>query len=219
MVSRPRGRRPRPPVPTVVEALLRGDRATVHESASRLLATGFSRAAVVADLLQPSLHEIGDLWYRGRVGVAEEHRATAIVESVLEDLPPTPTADPVPPGSRCLLASVGTEQHRLGLRALALTLEDDGWSVDHMSSSLPVPELLRYVRGHPPQVIGLSAGYLPSLRHIQLAIRELKEERRSVIVGGAAFSRVPMLWRRLGADAHAGDGRIAAVLMRRLLHR
>lgn len=217
MVSRPRGRRPRPPVPTVVDALLRGDRAAVRESTSRLSAMGSSRAAVVADLLQPALHEIGDLWYRGRVGVAEEHRATAIVESVLEDLGPTPSADPVPPGSRCLLASVGVEQHRLGLRALALALEDDGWSVDHMSSCLPVPELLRYVREHRPQVVGLSAGYLPSLRHLQLAIRGLTAERLPVLVGGAAFSRVPTLWRRLGADASAADARIASVLMRRLL--
>ena len=174
---------------------------------------------MVADLLQPGLHEIGDLWYRGRVGVADEHRATAIVESVLEELLPTPSADPVPLGSRCLLASVGTEQHRLGLRALALALEDDGWSVDHMSSCLPVPELLGYVREHRPQVVGLSAGYLPSLRHIELALRGLREERLPVMVGGAAFSRVPTLWRRLGADAHAADARIAVVLMRRLLRR
>jgi MerR family transcriptional regulator, light-induced transcriptional regulator len=202
----------------VVDALLNGDRVAVRESASRLVTTeGSSRATVVADLLQPALHQIGDLWYRGVIGVAEEHRATAIVESVLEGLPPTPSGNPVPPGSRCLLTSVGTEQHRLGLRALALTLEDDGWSVDHMSSPLPLPELLRWVRDRRPQVVGLSAGYLPSLRHIRLAIGELRREGPRVLVGGAAFTRVPLLWKRLGADAHAGDARMAAVLMRRLL--
>jgi methanogenic corrinoid protein MtbC1 len=202
----------------MVEALLRGDRPSVRECTSTFAVTaGASRAFVVADLLQPALHEIGELWYRGRVGVAEEHRATAIVEAVLEDLPPTPSPSPVPPGSRCLLASVGTEQHRLGLRALALTLEDDGWSVEHMSSSLPVPELLRYARDRRPQMVGLSAGYLPSLRDIRLAVGELTGDGVRVMVGGAAFSRVPLLWKRLGADGHAADARIASVLMRRLL--
>lgn len=213
-----RGRRPRPPVPTLVDALLRGDRTTVRDATSRFeAATGSSRAAIVADLLQPAQHQIGELWYRGQIGVAEEHRATAIVETILEGLDPTPSSDPVAPGSRCLLATVGTEQHRLGLRALGLVLEDEGWSVDHMSSSLPQSELLRYVRLERPQVVGLSASYLPSLRDIQLAVGALRGEGVRVIVGGPAFARVPLLWKRLGADDHAGDARVAAVLMRRLL--
>jgi MerR family transcriptional regulator, light-induced transcriptional regulator len=213
-----RGRRPRPPVPAVVQALLRGDRAAAREATARFVAaTGASRAAVIADLLQPAQHEIGELWYRGQIGVAEEHRATAIVEAVLEDLPPTPSSDPVAPGSRCLLATVGTEQHRLGLRALELVLEDDGWSVDRMSSPLPLPELLRHARRERPDVVCLSAAYLPSLRDMQLAVAALKAERLRVIVGGPAFVRVPLLWKRIGADAHAGDGRVATVLMRRLL--
>jgi len=217
-MHQPRGRRPRPPVPAVVEALLRGDRTAAREVTSRFVAaTGATRAAVIADLLQPAQHEIGELWYRGQIGVAEEHRATAIVETVLEGLAPTPSSDPVGPGSRCLLATVGTEQHRLGLRALELILEDDGWSVDHMSSPLPLPELLRYARREQPDVVCLSAAYLPSLRDIQLAVQALKAERLRVMVGGPAFIRVPLLWKRVGADAHAGDGRIATVLMRRLL--
>jgi methanogenic corrinoid protein MtbC1 len=214
----PRGRLPRPPVAAVVEALLRGDRTAAREATSRFVAaTGAVRAAVIADVLQPAQHEIGELWYRGQIGVAEEHRATAIVEGVLESLPPTPSPNPVVPGSRCLLATVGTEQHSLGLRALEIILEDDGWSVARMSSPLPLSELLRYARRERPDVVCLSAAYLPSLRDIQRAVGALKAEGRRVMVGGPAFIRMPLLWKKVGADAHAGDGRIATVLMRRLL--
>ena len=80
-----------------------------------------------------------------------------------------------------------------------------------------LPELLRHARRERPDVVCLSAAYLPSLRDIQLAVGALRAERLRVMVGGPAFVRVPLLWKRVGADAHAGDGRIATVVMRRLL--
>lgn len=208
--------RRRLPVRGLVEALVDGD-----ESRSRAIAVESLRAVgkrrdLFADLIQPAQYEIGELWYSGRIGVAVEHRATAIVEGIVAGLHPTPSSRPVKPGTSCVLAAMGDEQHVLGLRLLQLALEDDGWSVEQLGGRTPVQELVDFVARRRMALVGLSASYLPSIRTISRTVEQVKARRIPVLVGGAAFNRMPGLWRRVGADAHGVDARVSVVLARRL---
>ncbi len=72
-----RPRRPRSPVVAFTAALVAGDAATAGEIAGGYIAVTGSRLAVISDLLHPAQYQIGELWYQGRMGVAEEHRASA----------------------------------------------------------------------------------------------------------------------------------------------
>ena len=207
------------PVAPFLDALLAGDRARALVLSSDALALLGSRVAVFSDLLQPAQHEIGELWYEGRIGVADEHRATSIVEAVVNSLAPTLSGDPVPRGSRCLLAAVGDEQHVLGLKVLKLALEDEGWTTPWLGGRTPLEEVLDAVRARPPHVVALSAAYLPSAQPLKVAIETLKAMGPRVLVGGAVFNRIPDLWARLGADGHGSDARVTLVLARRMLQR
>ena len=207
------------PVAPFLDALLAGDRSRALVLSSDALALLGSRVAVFSDLLQPAQHEIGELWYEGRIGVADEHRATSIVEAVVNSLPPTRSADPVPRGSRCLLAALGEEQHVLGLKVLKLALEDEGWTTQWVGGRTSIDEVLEAVRTRPPHVVALSAAYLPEVQPLKLAIDRLKAIGARVLVGGAAFNRIPDLWTRLGADGHGSDARVTLVLARRMLER
>ena len=217
--QRPGRARIRVPVAPFLDALLVGDKARSLVLSSDALALLGSRVGVFSDLLQPAQHEIGELWYEGRIGVADEHRATSIVEAVINSLPPTRSADPVSRGSRCLLAALGGEQHVLGLKVLKLALEDEGWTTQWLGGRTPLDEVLDAVRARPPQVVALSAAYLPAVEPLKVAIRTLKAMGPRVLVGGAAFNRVPDLWVRLGADGHGSDARVSLVLARRMLER
>jgi MerR family transcriptional regulator, light-induced transcriptional regulator len=214
---RPGRARIRLPVTPFLETLLAGDRAGALALSADALALVGSRVALVSDLIQPAQYQIGELWYEGRIGVAEEHRATAIVQAVVNSLPPTPSSDPVPQGSRCLMATAGEEQHVLGLKVLALAFEDEGWNVKSAGAGASLDEVLEAVRSWHPQVVALSASYLPSAKPVKQAIERIKATGPKVMVGGAAFNRVPGLWSRLGADGHGSDARIALVLARRML--
>lgn len=218
-VQRPGRARIRVPVAPFLDALLAGDRARALVLSSDALALLGSRVAVFSDLLQPAQHEIGELWYEGRIGVADEHRATSIVEAVASSLPPTPSPDPVPRGSRCLLAALGEEQHVLGLKVLKLALEDEGWTTPWLGARTPLHEVVDAVRARPPRVVALSAAYLPAVEPLKVAIGTLKAMGPRVLVGGAAFNRIPDLWVRLGADGHGSDARVTLVLARRMLVR
>ena len=207
------------PVPDLVEALLDGDQtraAAIVAAGSRLVRT---RTAVFADLIQPAQYAIGELWYAGRISVAIEHRATGLAESIVRRLDPTPSARPVRPGTTCILAAVDDEEHVFGLRLLQLALEDDGWVVEQLGGRTPVDELMAFVGGRSVAFVGLSASYLPSVRAMRQAIQGLQAQGARVLVGGAAFNRVPGLWDRVGADGYGPDARVGVVLARRLARR
>ena len=201
----------------LVEALIRGDESLACEIATDTLHAGKSRVGLFADLIQPAQYEIGELWYAGRIGVADEHRATATVETIIEKLSPTPSSRPVRPGTSCVLAALGDEQHVVGLRVLQLALQDDGWTVEQLGGRTPVERLVAFVAQRPVSLVGLSAGYLPSTRALRHSVQQIKSRRIPVVVGGAAFNRVPGLWRRVGADGHGVDARMSVVLARKLI--
>lgn len=212
-----RTRRPGPPVQAFTAALVAGDAVAVAAIASGFLATTGSRLAVISDLIHPAQYQVGELWYEGRLGVAEEHRATAIVTEVAWRLPPTPVPAPVPPGTSCILSGLTRERHIVGLQLLAMALEDEGWTVHQLPPPTPVPELVRAVAEWRPSVVGLSAAYLPTWAQMSAAVAAVKTSGVPVLVGGPSFNRSPDLWRTVGADAHASDARVATVLMRKLL--
>src|SRR5437764_11517972 len=123
-----RGRRP--PVRQLAEAMLHGDIGEAGDLADQFLARVGSRVGVFADLIQPAQYEVGNLWYRGQIGIGDEHRAACVLERLVAMLPATPSRAPVPAGTRCLLTAMPGEQHTLGLSMFALSLEDEGWEVE-----------------------------------------------------------------------------------------
>lgn len=205
----------RVPVRPFLDALLSGDQRGAQEVAAGALALLGSRVALFSDLIQPAQYEIGELWYAGRIGVADEHRATAIVEKVVRALPPTASRTPIPRGNRCVLAALGDERHVLGLRLFELALQDDGWTTRSLGGRAALDGVIREVKARPARMVALTAAFLPSTQPLQSAIAAIKTTGAKVLVGGPAFNRLPDLWIRVGADGHGSDARVGIVLARR----
>ncbi|HSO93257.1 MAG TPA: cobalamin-dependent protein [Candidatus Dormibacteraeota bacterium] len=198
-----------------VELLRTGDKAAAAAFVQEVFDESRSRLALFADLIHPAQYEIGDLWYRGEIGIADEHRATAMVEEITLALPPTPAQGRSPRG-RCVLAAVDSEQHVVGLRLLSAALEDDGWTVTMLGGRTPGADLAEMVRKVRPKFVGLSAGYLPQPASLKATIEELKKQKVPVLVGGPAFNRNASLWEKVGADGHGTDVRVAVALAQRI---
>ena len=206
----------RVPVRPFLDALLAGDQSGAQEAAAAALGMVGTRVALFCDLIQPAQYEIGELWYAGRIGVADEHRATAIVEKVVRSLPATPSQSPIPPGNRCVLAALGAEKHVLGMRLFELALQDDGWTTRSLGGQVELDAVIHEVRTRPARLVALTAAFLPAARPLQSAITAIKTTGAKVLVGGPAFNRIPDLWVRVGADGHGGDARVGIVLARRI---
>jgi 5-methyltetrahydrofolate--homocysteine methyltransferase len=199
--------------------MLRGDAGAAGDLAEQFLARVESRLAVFADLVQPAQAEVGDLWYRGEACIEDERRAAVVLEGLVAMLPPTPSRSRVPAGSRCLLTVLPGERHTLGLAMFALVLEDEGWEVDLLDNDCEPDDLPDLVERTRPRLVGLSAGYLPSVQRMTQVVGAIRALSVSVLVGGGAFNRAGDLWRRVGASAYGPDPRIGAVLARRLARR
>jgi len=212
--SGPKRRSVRAPVRAFLDALLHEDRAAAFRIADEQLAILGSRAAVFAELIHPAQYEIGELWYRGEIGIDVEHRGTVIVEAIVERLPPA--AATAANGRRCVVAAAGLEEHVVGLHMLAAALRDDGWEVTMLGRRTPEKQLLEAVDRIKPRLVCISAGYLLELAPLKRTVAQIKARGIPVLVGGAAFNRSDGLAERVGADAHGQDVRVALTLARRL---
>ena len=204
----------------VVAALLQGDGVAVEEIVVDQLRDGADPRQISVDVLGRALQVIGDLWAAGRITVAQEHLASAIVMAAYGQIPPALPRAPVGDGLAVLAATPG-EFHVIGLRMVTDVLEADGWRVLHLGAATPADALVAFVAERGPDVVGLSTALSTHLRDVREVVAALKSLPRPpvVIVGGAAYAGDPALVATVGADLYAADAWTASERLRPLLTR
>jgi MerR family transcriptional regulator, light-induced transcriptional regulator len=169
------------------EALLGFDDARSNAAFDLLLAR-FSLDTVLADVVLPYLHELGERWERGEVSVAQEHFASAFLRGRLLGLGRGwgqgfgPTA---------LLACAPGEQHDLGLIAFGLALRARGWRIVYLGPDTPLDSLADAARSARPDAVIVSAVDPSALAGAGDDLAELARDQR-LAVGGAAAAAVDL---------------------------
>ncbi|MBK1731010.1 cobalamin B12-binding domain-containing protein [Thiococcus pfennigii] len=214
----------RPPVfadllDVLTEALLGGDDARVLALCRGVKDGGASLPELLQHLIHPILQRVGELWEDGRISVADEHQATAIVNRVLGALYYEETF-PDQVRGRALVASSLNQLHEIGAWMVATCLELDGWDVDYLGANVPPDALLQKARRVQPDLIALSIAMAFSLRETRALIAALRAQLPGVkiLIGGQAFVRLPALVDDMGADAYQPDC-AAAVQWARVVRR
>ena len=106
-----------------------------------LVESGLSVTAIAQEVIAPALAEIGEEWRAGRLDIAVEHRASAIVERILAEHYPCPR------GRRrgtAVVAALSGERHALPTTLAALCLREDNWLVHHLGADVPADGLIRF---------------------------------------------------------------------------
>ena len=136
----------------LAEALARFDDAAAHAVLDRLLAT-LSVDAVLAQVVLPYLHELGEAWERGEASVAQEHFASALVRGRLLGLARGWGGGS---GPQALLACPPGEQHDLGLIAFGLALRAHGWRITYLGQDTPLEAVAEQVERLSPHAVVLA---------------------------------------------------------------
>jgi methanogenic corrinoid protein MtbC1 len=186
-------------------ALLAGRQHEASTIVNRCLDEGHSLVDLELHLILPSLYEIGEKWQANKVTVAQEHMATAIVQSVmtaglLRSLPPPLIA------KRVLLACVEGNSHAIGLRMVSDGFQLAGWDVQFLGANMPTMALVGQVVAWLPDLVGLSVSFPQQLRVVKDIMARLDKllgpARPAVIIGGLAINSFSQLAGAVGADAH-----------------
>lgn len=179
-----------------LDAVRAADAPGAFRVAAGALAAGMSIPELYQRVITPALHEVGELWAKGALTVADEHLATSLTHRVLAALRPPVWVgvgaehEPAPVKRRVMLATVEGEQHALGLRMAADVLEEAGFEPIYLGADVPTDALLQALDSLSPDLLALSAT-LPELAPEleQVAAAALRTHPRlKLLFGGQAAS-------------------------------
>lgn len=195
----------------LMRMLLEGDATGAWQLVRPLLeADGYEHVAVGA--VQPALYQVGRLWQRHQLSVAQEHLATAQASLLLSH---AFTAVPMarPHERRALFAAVEGNRHALGSRMLGDVFALKGWRVQELGADVPTRDLVGQIERFEPQVVGLSAALPQHVAAVRDAFARIRADfgaRRPILLaGGLPFNQVEGLADRVGADGWHPDARRA----------
>jgi methanogenic corrinoid protein MtbC1 len=157
---------------------------------SFLLTHGTVRSTI-AEVIAPTLVEIGTAWHNGALDIADEHRISFRVRGdiyALDALLPAPTADT----PQVLLACVPGENHEIALGLVALSAHEAGWDPLILGINTPLEEVLRTVRAFPRvRALGLTKIYHrahDATTYVQALARAPILRHTPILLGGSGWN-------------------------------
>lgn len=185
--------------------ILRGDEGDVTTALIAEYVHGHTLSAIFDGPVAGAMKEIGELWLRGGITIAQEHLATRLVISALQQL--RGVLRPAPPtGLRAICCGVEGDLHELPVQMVQLVLEGLGWQVLNLGPNTPLFTLREMVLQERPHFVCISARMLLDPDR---TTREFAELRRAaskmgtiLAVGGEAL-RDQTLRARFPADLYA----------------
>jgi methylmalonyl-CoA mutase cobalamin-binding domain/chain len=183
-------------------ALRDGDARTALGVVDELIDSGAEFDDICEEVLRPALYEIGELWERAEIGVADEHLAAAISETVLACIGAISSA-PIDGDPRVLVCCTDGEGHALGARMVGETFAAADWSVHYLGASVPPDAVAGAVTSRRADVLALSTTMEANLPAAERTIAAVRQAAPGicVVVGGQAYAGDEGRANAVGADA------------------
>ena len=189
----------------LVVALLAGCEHNVGRILQEARERGADLARISTELIEPAFLQIGEMWTRGDISIAEEHLATSLVTRLIAR--PAGAAPRRSGAPRIVLACLSGEFHELGLRIISEVAREAGWEPEELGGNVPRSALVAFLGQRPPQAVGLSISLSSNIPECSEAIRLCRKAApgTKVLVGGRIFRADPDLGSLLDADYVAPD--------------
>jgi methanogenic corrinoid protein MtbC1 len=178
---------------------------------------------VCVDIIQPVLTEIGELWAKNEVTLANEHFATNIcrtrLNAMMDSLPV------IMDGPLILTACAPHEFHEIGVIIANLFLRRHGWRVIYLGQNVPALDLEKDLRRLRPNLVVFSAGRtetaLAMAQEIKPVIERINQSwdaKMRFAYAGRAFVDSPHLHKLFEGHHYFGnDARQSVMIVNQLL--
>jgi methylmalonyl-CoA mutase cobalamin-binding domain/chain len=179
--------------------------------------------AVITHVLDPALIEIGDMWAREKLSLAQGYVAAKITEDVLLKAVDTKEwqAETAEMHIPVVLASIEDDFHPLGRKMVSTFLQLAGWTVHDMGNDITAEEMVDKAVELNAPIIGVSAMMYTSALNIGKVRQEIDrrglQDKLKLAVGGAIFKVRATLVEEVGGDGTAASAIDAPQLFSDLL--
>ena len=122
-------------------AIRSGDELGAREVLDRLSEGNVALLDLCEEVVTPCMRNIGEAWHAGELSIAQEHRATALVERLLSRLSNVPRGRP---RGTVVITTPPGDLHGLPSTMAALVLREDRWKVHHLGPDTPTDDLAKF---------------------------------------------------------------------------
>lgn len=174
-------------------------------------------------LLEPVLIEIGELWSKEKLSLAQGYVAAKITEDILlkavesKEWQMENKRNQVP----VILANIEDDFHSLGRKMIGTFLQATGWDVHDLGNDVTAPEIIDAAVTFNAPIVGVSAMMYTSALNIKKVREEINsrqlQDKIKLAVGGAIFKVRPELVDEVGGDGTAVSATQVPELFNRLL--
>ena len=158
------------------------------------------RAELLERVVGPLMDAVGEGCTNGRLRVANEHLASAVLRTFLDSLRGAYAASEAAPG--ILVTTPASQHHELAALLVAATARSEGWRTIYLGPNLPAEEIVRAAQERGCRVLALSLCFPPSSAEVEAELRKLGRllpPRLELIVGGRAAESYESVLREIGA--------------------
>lgn len=187
------------------ELLLQGQ----EKDAAALLIHAYMEGQSLVELfdktITDAMHEVGELWFRGEITIADEHLATRAVLSALQGLRGV-VIPAGPKGMKAICCGIDGDLHELPVHLAEIILETEGWDTRNLGPNTPLFTLREMITQQRPQLVCISARNIVDLDRATSEYVQLRKVTgrlgAAVVLGGEGF-RDPAIRLRFPSDLYA----------------
>ncbi|MBN2188394.1 MAG: homocysteine S-methyltransferase family protein [Chitinispirillaceae bacterium] len=178
------------PAERLRRAILDRDRRAVPTALPELLKQR-SAAEVLDKVLLPAMAEVGERMAAGTMILPFVLQAAEVMREAVALLEPHLKGASVRSKGKIVLATVFGDVHDIGKNLVGSIMRNQGFEVVDLGRQIKIETIVKAVREHGPDAVGLSALLVSTSREMAECVREFARQEITVpvIIGGAAVNR------------------------------
>ena len=172
------------------------------------------RKKLLATVIEPTMEQVGELWSKGELRVADEHLATSVIRTFLGAMHATHRP---PDGAPLLICTTPSSQwHEIGALLVSLTAQSEGWRTLYLGPNLPAEEIAATALNSGAHAIALSIVYPGEEVLINSELRKLHRTLAGIplLIGGRAATHYVSTMEEIGAYHLHDLGELPALLLK-----
>ena len=164
------------------DLLIKGDYDAVRQLYDNYVSNSDS-ASFFEKILTPVMYRIGELWANGKLGIADEHVASNIANSLVKMINTKYTDTPTK--KKVLICVPEGEEHNLGANILEAHLTNIGHRVFNLTPSIPHESVVKFIESSKPHVVFISITHEDSIKPAQRLAKKITSlSKIPIYVGG-----------------------------------